>query len=412
MLPRLSSYQPYLDWIATQADRMVRLTTEWAEINSHSENVEGLGHMLQALKREFRKLPGTLQELPLPPKVSVDPQGRTYTTPLGQALSLTKRASGCPSILLSGHMDTVYPKSSSFQKCTLRAPLLNGPGVADLKGGLVVLLLALEALERSPFAPQIGWEILINPDEEIGSPGSSPLLAERARYHEIGLVFEPGLPDGAFVHCRKGSANYLLLAKGRSAHIGRDFQSGRNAILFLLPLLQELARLTDPEAGIFLNVGLISGGEALNRVPECALAHFAVRASTAKQMTQVEKNIQDLLERHRPEEGTLTLMKTSSRPPKPFDRASEQLFLEVRRSAELLGLSMDWRETGGVCDGNTLAAAGLPTIDTLGPIGGSLHTEEEYVLLDSLVPRAKLAALILMQISDGTFQLPLKGASL
>src|SRR5574338_328765 len=170
----MQHYLPYLNWIDTRQSFMKDLVIAWGNINSHAMNRDGLAIQLSALKESFQDLGGTMQEVELAPYTAIDEHGRKIERPLGHALIIKKRPKAPLQILFSGHMDTVYSQTSTFQKVSESAPgTILGPGVCDMKGGLVVLLTALQAFEKSPYAKEIGWEIIINPDEEIGSPGSS-----------------------------------------------------------------------------------------------------------------------------------------------------------------------------------------------------------------------------------------------
>lgn len=381
---------------------MTTLVQEWASINSHADNLLGLENQLSALLRAFAALPGEREIHDLPPAPIINDRGEPGIRRLGKALSIVKRGASDISVLLSGHMDTVFAVNSPFQSCRLlSSQRLQGPGVADMKAGLVILLIALEAFERSPNAHKLGWELLISPDEEIGSPGSGLLLQQAAKRHKIGLVFEPSFPDGAFVSARKGSATYTLVALGKAAHAGRNISEGKNAIVLLLPILQQLADLHDESRGLTVNIGHIQGGGPVNIVPDLAIARFGVRAATLEILTETQLRIREIAQGH-----SVQLIENSYRPPKVLDPLTQQLFREIQRCANDLQIPMQWRETGGVCDGNILAAEGLPTLDTLGGIGGNLHTDSEYVQLDSLVPRAQLATSILMQVANGEFRLP------
>ncbi|MFQ5535249.1 MAG: M20/M25/M40 family metallo-hydrolase, partial [Sphingomonadales bacterium] len=171
----MERYQPVLDWIDGQHQRMVQRVLSWAAINSGSTNTDGLGSMIGALATAFGGLGGTLEEITLPDRELVDAGGELQNAPLGRALRLIKRPEARHKVLLAIHMDTVFAKDHPFQDCRyLDDNTVNGPGVADAKGGIAVMLTALEALERSPFAEAIGFQVLLNPDEEIGSPGSAP----------------------------------------------------------------------------------------------------------------------------------------------------------------------------------------------------------------------------------------------
>src|SRR5687767_164541 len=173
----VGSISDQLHWLGAQQARLVRLVTEWAAINSGSYHVEGLRRCTDAVVREFRPLGGDEEWIDLPPHVVVDDQGQPTQRPLGQAVRIVKRPNARRRVLLAIHVDTVYAPEDPFQQVTMAGRnTLRGPGVVDAKGGLAVMLAALEALERSSVADKIGWTVLINPDEELGSPGSSHLF--------------------------------------------------------------------------------------------------------------------------------------------------------------------------------------------------------------------------------------------
>lgn len=395
----LTPYLPYLEWIATQKERMIALVAKWSRISSHSYDVEGLAQMADALSTEVAPLAHTIETFTLEPQCDFDEEGRTLTRPLGKAISFKKSLPNTPSVLLNGHLDTVHHKSLDFPTTRLSPSILQGPGVADMKGGLVVALIALEALERSPFAGRLSWELFCNPDEEVGSTGSYPYLELCAKRHACAFVFEPTLPDGRFVSSRMGAAGYCVLAKGRSAHVGRDFKQGVSAISLLLPVIEQLNTWCKPDEGIILSVGVIRGGTSATTVPQHALIRFTLRVQTDEQLARQRSMIQDYV-------GSLknvSLLEVSHRAAKPLDAKQERFFNAIAHAGRLLSIPVEGAHTGGVCDGNIFAAAGLPTLDTMGPIGGKLHTPQEYLDLDSLVPKATLTALSLMQIASKEF---------
>ena len=222
--------EPQLKWLAGQHDRMVDLLIRWANINSGSGNVAGLERMLSELTNAFAPLDGSVEILELQPHKTVNLEGRIVEMPLGEAVFVRKRPRAPVKVFLCIHMDTVYPADHPFQTCTrIDENRLQGPGVADAKGGILIMLKALEALERSRWAERIGWEVLVSPDEELGSPGSAPILADAATRNHVGLIFEPALPVGSVVGARKGSGNFVAVVRGRSAHAGRDPASARRA---------------------------------------------------------------------------------------------------------------------------------------------------------------------------------------
>jgi glutamate carboxypeptidase len=328
--------------------------------------------------------------------------------PLGKALRITKRPQAPLRVFAGIHMDTVYPPDHPFQTVTPLGPdTLRGPGVADAKGGLAMMLTALEALERSPYAAGIGWEVLINPDEEIGSIGSAPLLTRAARGNHLGLVFEPALPGGALADRRRGVGNFTFVVRGRSAHAGRDFASGRNAVVAAAELATKVHALNNVLPGVTVNVGRLDGGAAPNVVPDLAICRVNVRTSTPGDEALVREKLDELVASVRSRDGiTAELHGSFTAPPKVPDQPTLALMGHVAECGRELGLSIEWKPSGGACDGNRLAAAGLPTIDTLGPRGGDLHSPTEYLLLDSLPERAKLTALLLMKLASGEIPWP------
>lgn len=403
----MKPYTSYLEWIETQNDRLLDCVRRWVGINSYSNNLVGLSELHRTLSEDFACLEGDVKDISLPYYQVIDDKGDKIELPLGQALSIRKRPEAPIQIFLGGHMDTVFTPASSFQTIEeLSSTIWQGPGVVDMKGGLAIMLIALAALERSPFADNIGWEILINPDEEIGSPGSSGLFEQAAKRNLVGLIFEPSFPDGAFVSARKGSANYSVIVRGKSAHVGRDFAKGRSAIYALAELINGIdkVQLSDPEN--IINVGHISGGGPVNIVPDLALAKVNFRSSKEEVIQKSLGFMQNLAEKIRQREGiSVDIIPGTIRFPRPYNLPIQQLFYQYAECAKQLHLPVSFRETGGVCDGNILAHHGLPTLDSVGAIGGHMHTSKEYLLLPSLIERGKLAALFLMKIAAGEIEL-------
>ncbi len=395
----MDEYLPYIKPIESRQNIMLERVQNWAEINTHSLNTEGLAVMLSALKRDFVSLRASIEEIPLGPIDTLDSHGKRAKLELGSVLRISQRPGAPIRFFFGGHFDTVYPVESGFLNTRLiDANTLNGPGVADMKGGIAVMLAALEALEAAPFASSIGYEILLNPDEEIGSPGSSSLFKKLSKNCRAAMLFEPAFSDESLAGARKGSANYTILVRGKSAHAGRDFFSGKSAVATLSKLLVSIHALNHPEKKTTINLGYIYGGGPVNIVPDLALCRLNIRAATGKEMelteTRLSEMIRNLAREHQVE---CQMFLESKRPPKPFDKQTEKLFKDFEECGNALGQKISWRPTGGACDGNTIAAEGIPTIDSLGAVGGNIHTEDEYLLVDSLTKRAKLTALYLIR---------------
>lgn len=391
-----------LEGINDQKQNMIDRLIAWSNINSYSENLPGLMKMLEILEADFLSLGGIAERIPLSGRTTVNSSGELIMHPQGEALRITKRPNAPVQILLGGHMDTVYAPTHPFQRTTQTdANTLHGPGVADMKGGLMIMLTALQAFEKHPDAANVGWEILINPDEETGSIGSEHLFIEAARQHHLGLLFEPSFADGALVSSRKGSFNFSIIARGKSAHAGRDFDKGRNAILALAKSIAQICELNNKDKDITINPGYISGGGSVNIVPDLAICRLNARAIQPTDYEYLKKDLKNIVNANQPEGLELSLQIESARNPKLFDEKSHELFLMINRCAKEEGYTLTHRPSGGVCDGNILAKEGLPVIDTLGAIGGNIHTENEYILIDSLVQRSRLIALFLIKLAIG-----------
>lgn len=387
----------HLDCVNGRQSAMMQLVESLCNVNSGTMNLAGLDKVKQELVAAYSPLGGELELRDCDPRQVVDDSGELVSSPLGQAIHIVKRPEAAKKVLLCIHMDTVYGVDHPFQTCRMQPDgTLNGPGVADAKGGLVVMLEALRAFEASPYAQQLGWEVLINPDEEIGSPGSVGIIQQIAQRCDFGLLFEPALDETAIVSWRKGSGNFTFVVRGRAAHAGRAFAEGRNALTKAAELTTAIDQLNvDPE--ITFNVGRVSGGGALNVVPDLAIVRINVRVRTPEEQAKVEQQLEELAQRFDQHEGySVFLNGTFSSPPKPITPEMEDVQRRIEMCGEALGMEIAWRGTGGASDGNKFAAAGLPNIDSLGPCGGRIHSDEEFLVPESLVPRAKLAALILM----------------
>jgi len=397
--------QSILDKIAPlQAGLMTRLEA-WSAVNSGSRNAAGLKEMRGLLAKAFTATGAVITERALNPTESVNADGEKKLTHYEPALLITQRPQAPIQIVFTGHYDTVFPADYHFQKPDyLSETRLRGPGVADMKGGISVMLTALEMLECSPKAGNIGYNVLLSPDEEIGSPGSAPLLAELGRKSHLGLTYEPALADGTLAGARKGSGNFAVIIKGKAAHAGRDHHLGRNAIAAASRFVAKLDALNGQRDGVTFNIAKIDGGGANNIVPELAIARFNVRMIAADDTHWIQTQIDDLVAQIDAEDGiSAELTGGFSRPPKPMAPANAQVFDWVKQAGGALGLEIAWSPSGGVCEGNNLWASGCPNVDTLGVRGGNIHSDQEFMEVGSLAERARLSTLILLKLASGEF---------
>jgi glutamate carboxypeptidase len=387
---------------AIDAAAMLEQVQAWSAINTGTGNLAGLAEQAQALAEAFSALPGEVQLIDPAPVSAISPDGREYDRPNGQHLVVRVRPHANRRIILTGHMDTVFPPDHPFQRQQwLDSDTLNGPGVADMKGGIAVMLHALLAFEETRFANSLGYDVLINSDEETGSLASSALIAELAAGKLAALTYEPAaLPDGTLAHERGGTGNYSVVITGRSAHAGRNPHEGRNAIVAAADLILRLKGLERED--ITINPAKLEGGGPNNVVPDMAVLRFNIRPKSTEAGAGFERDFRGLIaaiesahEVHCHTHGGIT------RPPKPVDAKAQQLFDLVRECGAELGQDIRWKSTGGVCDGNNIAACGVPVVDTMGVRGGAIHSPDEYLIVPSLVERAQLSARVIQRLAEG-----------
>ena len=382
--------------------RMLEQVRSWSAINTGTANLAGLAEQAGLLADAFSALPGEVELVDPAPVTAIAADGREFEKPHGQHLVVRVRPRANRRIVLTGHMDTVFPADSAFQdQQWLDDETLNGPGVADMKGGIAVMLHALLALERSDAASALGYDVMINADEETGSLASSGLIAELADGKHAALTYEPAaLPDGTLAHARGGTGNYSITVTGKSAHAGRNPQDGRNALLAAADLALRLKAME--HADMSVNPAKIEGGAANNVVPDHAVLRFNIRPKSTEAMDGFDSDLNTLLAKIEKEhEVVIHRHGGVTRPPKPVDSRAQALFDMVRECGAELGQDIKWQSTGGVCDGNNIAACGVPVVDTMGVRGGAIHSPDEFLIVPSLVERAALSALVLQRLAGG-----------
>ena len=384
------------------AEPMLDQVLQWSAVNSGSRNLAGIERIAAILADAFSALPGEAKLVEAAPVDAVDSAGRPVAVEHGRNLHLTVRPDAPVQLMFTGHMDTVFGETHEFQQTRwLEDGVLNGPGVADMKGGIAVMLAALKAVEASEVAERIGYEVIINSDEEVGSLGSAPLIAQAARGKRAALTYEPSaLPDGTLAGARPGSGNYSLVVRGRSAHAGRNPEDGRNAVLAAADLALRLEKLK--RDGLSVNPGRIDGGGPSNVVPDLAVLRVNLRPRTPEIEAEAERLIDEAVAAVAAERDIqIEVHGGFGRPPKPMTAEAERLFELVKMAGADLGQAIGWQPSGGVCDGNNIAACGVPVVDTMGVRGGKIHSMEEYLIFESLGERAALSALTILRIAEG-----------
>ena len=307
-------------------------------------------------------------------------------------------------ILIVAHMDTVYPKGTAAKRSFyIEGHRAIGPGVADMKGGLLAGLYAISALRQAGFDDFAEIAFWINSEEEIGSPASRSLTTTFAKNADAVLVLEPARANGSIVSARKGNGHYTITVQGRAAHAGVEPEKGAHAILELAHVVIDLHEMNNLHTGVTVNADVIQGGTRLNVIPDRATAKVDVRVPDAAAAAEVHRAIHALAGPGRHVPGTSIAVEGEiTMPPMPRRPATARLVTMAQEIAREIGFELHDTSTGGGSDGNYAAAAGCPVLDGLGPIGGLVHSPHEYMEVDSIVPRTTLLAGLIMDIVGNT----------
>jgi glutamate carboxypeptidase len=382
------------------AGAMRETLARWVAINSGSRNAAGIAQLQVELRRELEALAFAVEGLEEGSLLRARRPGPT----------------GSPRILLIGHVDTVFepgsesdalPGTGSGALAEAGDGRASGPGAADMKGGLVVMLHALRALAASGDLGRASWIAILNSDEELGSPGSRAMIEAEARAADLGFVFESVQADGAMVRSRRGIGEVQLEIEGVAAHAGSAPEEGHSAILELAHKVIALEALADPARGLSVNTGTIRGGSKRNIVPEQASALIDLRFDDPQSGAELLARIEALAAQPSVP-GTRTRIRSQlHRPAKPATPATDELLARHAQVARDLGLAAPAPvHAGGGTDGSLAAAVGLATLDSMGVRGGRAHTREEFVVLESLPERAALAAILWRRLIDGRLDAP------
>jgi glutamate carboxypeptidase len=389
--------------LADASTGMIDRTRGWSDINTGSWNTDGLKAFAPHMADAFSELDADVRLDTAPPFEAITAEGTSEAIYTGPILRVSSRPTAPIQIVCSGHYDTVFPAGTFEGVTDLGNGRLNGPGLADMKGGLCLMLEALKAFEASDLKARLGYQIVVTPDEEIGNFASAAALTEAAQSGaHIGMTYEPAMETGAMSGGRKGSSVFDIVLHGKAAHAGRAKDEGRSAIEAAAELVVGLEGLNGQREGVTFNVGKIEGGSAVNIVPDLAVVRFGARAPDAEAAAWATAQVQKLYERATGRPGISGHLHGGFyRPPKPRNSAQQALFSAVHETGQAIGLDLEFVDTGGVCEGNNIFAAGVPNVDTLGVRGGRIHSAEEFVVTESFAERATLSALILNRLADG-----------
>ncbi len=378
--------QYYLPLLENYQEEFVQRLETLINIDSGTGQVAGINAVMDYLEQWLTELQFLVTRVPSPG--------------FGDNLVARRRGTGTQRILLVGHVDTVYPAGSAqLQPFTVRDGVAYGPGVIDMKSGVIMCLQSIRALQESGFEEYGELCIVFNNDEEVGSSGSGPLLREIAQNANIALVLESARALEVLTPARKGVDKYILEVRGISSHSGAEPQKGRSAVIELAHKMIAIHNLNTLFYGVTFNVTRVSSSEPLNIVPDLARCHISVRAPSMRALDLAANALEQIVQGKNVPDTHCILMRTPGR--RPYEATPEVLHLlaAARAEAEGLNIKIVGEPKGGVSDANLCMEAGTPALDSLGPIGGGMHNlQREHLKLSSVPLRAALLAGLLRRL--------------
>lgn len=375
------------DLIYGQQPEMMGLLEKLVNIDSGSYDKEGVDNVASILIDLYEALGFTVEVFP--------------NEKLGNNYRLVHKEAVDPQIFITAHLDTVFPKGTVAERpFTIVNDRAYGPGVIDMKASHVLTYFAIKSLIEKNSDAYKNVEILLNCDEEIGSPSSRPIIEKLAKGKSYALVMEPARANGAIVSARRGIGTYELMIEGKASHSGIAPKEGISAIQELSYKIQELHALSRHDEGVSVNVGLISGGTSVNTIAPSARAEIDLRISTDEQGVDLNKTIIDICEKNVVEGIKLKVTGGINRPPMMKTEESTKLVDLIKSEASKIGLKIDDVFTGGGSDASFTAGMGIPTVDGLGPVGGHQHSDKEYLEIDTLPERTLLFANVIKKLSE------------
>jgi glutamate carboxypeptidase len=380
-----------LDIAAGHREGFVAALRAMVDVDCGSYSPAGVNRIADLCEERFRAHGWAVERRPHVPGEG-EPQ-------LGDLVIGTLRGSGGPRVLLVGHMDTVFDDGTAAERpFRIEGSIARGPGVSDMKGGLLTGFFATQVLQEAAFDAFGHITYVCNPDEEIGSPYSGPVIRELAPQHDAAFVLEGARANGDIVSARKGITDYTITLQGRAAHAGVEPEKGLNALLEAAHKIIELQALNGRWPSVTVNVGVARGGTRTNVVPERCVLQVDLRSSELETLEAAEAEIDRICASSVVPGVTIDVDRNGWHRPMEKKEGGARLARIAIDLAGELGFSLMDAATGGASDANTTSAAGTPTIDGLGPIGGDDHAPAEWVDLDSVVPRIALLAGIITRL--------------
>ncbi len=390
-------------WVDDNQQPILDQLKDWVEINTGTDNIEGIDRFRTILMNELTQLGFSTEVIDVEPIDVLNCDGSQMK--FASHLLATKGSGAGKRLFLNGHMDTVFSADDDFQKLEILSNgVLKGPGVIDMKGGLVVMINALRALDAQGALDNTNLTVFLNSDEEIGSLSSRPMIEKLAANHDIGLVFE-GTRDNRMTRLRKGLGQARMKVTGRESHAGTAHEHGVSANLEMAYKIIELEKLTDYDKKITVNTGVVTGGEKRNTVSGCSDTYIDMRYPTAELGAYLDEGLRKIAEKRYtenaeyPEFPKTEYWSKLHRPAKAGNEIVDQLIAEAMGISAIVGEPVAGANTsGGGTDGSIAQAAGLPTVDTLGVNGSGAHSSREETTVASVIARTKLAAIMIGRV--------------
>ena len=371
-----------IEYLEERYDEMLELLKEFVLIQSGTHNTQGVNRVCDAVVKAIEDLPVRITRL----------EHKQY----GDTLILSFNSSGdSGNILIAGHLDTVFPDDTDFNWYREDEKNSYGPGVIDMKGGIVAVIYALKALNSCNMLSNIPIRVIFNTDEEIGSPVSREVIAAEAKKSAMALVTECGGKNGEVVTGRKGRQGLEMHVKGKAGHAANSIEEKSSAVLALAHKIIEIESLNNTFPDLTVNVGRIEGGTGPNSIPETAMAALDIRFRTEEALSAFMISLEEINNRIDVIGTTSRLVKVADRPPMVTTEQNRELYHIAAEAGERLGIPVVEEFRSGGSDANIIAAAGTPVIDGLGPLGRNDHSDREYMIKKSLLDRTKLLVLLI-----------------
>ncbi|CNK52534.1 M20 family metallopeptidase [Yersinia frederiksenii] len=367
-------------------ERYIEELATLVNVDCGTQTLEGVKTVAERMQALWTQEGWNTEQIPLGDKV-------------GPGLLVTNKPQATHfDILLVGHLDTVFPAGTVAERPMSRdTEYLYGPGVADMKSGLLNILWAIRELDAADKS-RLSIAIAMNPDEETGSVYSHEWIGELAKRSRVVLVCEAARADGSLVKARKGMVGYHLTFTGVAAHAGNDPEKGRSAVTALANAIIAINGLTDLSRGTTLNVGVVQGGSAANVVADRAIAELDVRFWENEEYDRINESMNKLCAKGFLDGVTTKLEQVTHKPAMAASDDTSSLMSLVEEAGKAEGIPITWQAVGGGSDANHTAALGIPTLDGLGPIGAGFHSTAEYLQIDSILPRIRLLRRIISML--------------